>query len=676
MERGMAVQTLLKALCHGFLGALIWVQQPYAETPHPFPPPGTYERSSIGNSFGIVGVTQITQGTGGYGYGQWVQDYVGAMAVSPDGTVFNETLWDEGAHALGLYKNGEPNSVPVAAFDTPLRGHTFNSQGTAICVDGDSFFVASSYKLSSALVPVLLRFSWKPGDINSAQYSGDVPVTEVATSLSCANGKILIGYPDQIELRDEASMQLSGFYPAKDIQSVLLAPDGSFWVIAGNAVHHLQADGTDTGVTLPNIGAPVSLAWSNNGKLIVSDNGPAQQVLFFDVSGQPRLTSTFGVKGGLYSGVPGAVAPQKLFALRGAGMDAQGNLYVGMSFDLGANGNAFIRAFSPAGNMLWEDYATAFVDTFGFQPGSDGTVVFGRMTRWHLDLSRHSAGSEASLTAITFDPFRYPDDPRLELRALYAVYPRLIDGTQLLYADTQYGQGFTIFAGAPGTYILHQVGSSPNTGWAWDVTDDGDIWNGDFPGKKIALYKLKSVTDGVPVYDWQHPRTWPWPADFNSVNRVIYNKATDSLYVFGWFKGQGDRRLWGVVGLTARRYDGWLSGNPHTVWTNTALPTLLLSASGEDISAPGKDVSLAGNYLFIGMLRDAGGPGSIPRVNILNANTGKFVGMLTSGPEVGLYGGWEDRVGSVQATMRKNGEYLILVEDDEHARNLLFRWKP
>jgi hypothetical protein len=50
--------------------------------------------------------------------------------------------------------------------------------------------------------------------------------------------------------------------------------------------------------------------------------------------------------------------------------------------------------------------------------------------------------------------------------------------------------------------------------------------------------------------------------------------------------------------------------------------------------------------------------------------------MLTSGPEVGLYGGWEDRVGSVQATERKNGEYLILVEDDEHARNLLFRWTP
>jgi hypothetical protein len=671
----MPLQTLLKAIFHGALVALIWVHQPYAEVAKPFPPPGTYERSSMGDSFGADGA-QITQGNGGYGYGQWVQDYVGAMAVSADGTVFNETLWDEGAHGLGLYKNGQPNSVPVAAFDSPNRGHNFNSQGTAVCVDGSSFFIASSYKRSSDRIPVLLRFTWKPGDVNSTNYAGDVPLTEIATSLSCANGKILIGYPDQIELRDESSMQLSGSIKASDVQSVLLAPDGSFWVIAQNAVHHLRANGTDTGETLPDIGAPASLAWSNTGKLIVSDNGPDQQVLFFDVSGQPKLTSTFGVKGGLYSGVPGAVGPQKLFALRGAGTDAQGNLYVGMSFNLGPNGNAFIRAFSPAGKVLWEDQATSFVDTFGFQPGSDGTVVFGRMTRWHLDLSRHGPGSEATLTAITIDPFQYPDDPRLAPRADYAVYPRLIDGTQLLYADTQYGSGFTIFAGAPGTDILHEVGRSPKTGWAWDVSDDGDIWNGDAPGKKIALYRLKSITDNAPVYDWQHPQTWPWPSDFSRVTRIIYNKTTDSLYVFGYLNGQHDNGIWGVVGFTARRYDGWLAGSPHIDWTNISLPTVVLLQKDKLVPAPGKDVSLAGGYLFLGVVRDAGRLGSTPEVSILDANTGKFVGMLTSGPEVGLYGGWEDRVGSVQATERKNGEYLILVEDDEHARNLLFRWTP
>jgi len=670
----MPLQVLLKTICHGVFAALFVVQQPYAETVRPVPPPGSYQRSAIGNSFG-TGAAKTTTGTGGYGYGEWVQDYVGAMAVSADGTVFNDTVWDEGGHGVGLYKNGQPNSVPVSANDSLIRGHTFNTQGTAICVDGKAFYIASSYKLLSETIPVLLRFNWQPGDINSAQYAGDVPLPEAATALSCSNGKILIGYPDRIELRDETSMQFSASYPAHDITSVLLAPDGSFWVIAANAVRHLRANGKDTGVTLPAVGVPASLAWSNTGKLIVSDDGPAQQVLFFDLSGQPKLTSTFGVKGGLYAGVPGAVAPQKLFALRGAGMDADGNLYVGMSFGADPNGTAFIRAFAPDGQLLWEDYSTAFVDTFGFLPGSDGTEVFGRTTRWHLDLSRHAPGSEATLTAITLDPLRYPDDPRLAKG--FAVYPRLIDGTQLLYAIGQYGMGFIIFAGAPGTDILHQVGASPATGWAWDVADDGDIWNGDAPGDKIALYKLQSITNGAPVYNWQSPVTWPRPAGFSRVNRIIYDKSTDSLYLFGWSAGQQTYGLWGTVGLTARRYDGWLAGNPHIVWTNNSLPTLMLSFNHQLVPAPSKDVSLAGGYLFLGMLRDAaGGPGSIPRVNILNANTGKFVGMLTAGPEDGLYGGWEDRVGSVQATERKNGEYLILVEEDEHARNLLFRWKP
>jgi hypothetical protein len=89
----MEAQALLKTVFHGLFVVLFWVQQPYAEIVKPVPPPGTYERSAIGNSFGTSG-TNTNVGAGGYGYGKWVQNYVGAMAVSADGTVFNETGWD------------------------------------------------------------------------------------------------------------------------------------------------------------------------------------------------------------------------------------------------------------------------------------------------------------------------------------------------------------------------------------------------------------------------------------------------------------------------------------------------------------------------------------------------------------------------------------------------------
>ena len=664
----MTMQTLFNTICQGLIFVLTWAQILYAEDVKPFPPPGIYERSAIGNSFS-GGSTTITDGAARFAQGRWVQDNIGAMAVAPDGTVFNVTFWEEGGHGLTLYKNGLPNNNRIVVRNNiPLRNHF--TDATGVCVDGNSFYITSVGK-------ALFRFTWIPGDIDSARYVDDVVLSEKATGLSCSNGKILIGYPDKIELRAEASMQLSATYPINDTGPLLLAPDGSFWLIAGENVHHLQANGEYTGVTLPGIGKPTSLGWSRNGELIVSDNGPAQQVLIFDVSGRPRLVSTFGVKGGLYSGIPGALAPQKLFSLRGVGMDAKGNLYVGMSFTGTPNGNAFIRAFSPTGKLLWEDYATAWVDTFGFQPGSDGTVVYGRSTRWQLNLDRHTPGSEATLTAITLDPLRYPDDPRIKIG--YSVNPRLIHGTQLLYANSQYGNGFVIFAGSPGTLILHQVNKTPvGTEWA-SVTQNGDIW-AIAQGKKIALYRLQSITDGQPVYDWQHPEAWPWPRDFKVVHRVIYDKETDSLYVFGFLNGQPYEGFDIILGLTARRYDGWLSGNPHTVWTNTSLPTTpgiwRFGTAWRSTPIPPKDVSLAGDYLFLGMVRDLQSGASIPRVNIISAKTGKFVGMMTAGPEVGLYGGWEDMVGSIQATKRKNGEYLVLVEDDAHARNLLFRWTP
>lgn len=664
----MAIGALVKSFGHVLLSIVITAQAAYAavigtETQ----PPGVYHTSWIGNSFGGYGATErerIAFASNGFGY--WIQDSIGAMAVSPDGTVFLGAGWDEGGRGIGLYRNGLPNRVIVQATGSPAKAFDFNTANEAICVDKTFFYVGNTGK-------GLLRFQWTPDDTNSARYLDGVVLPERAVSLSCSNGKILVGYPDKIELRDENNMKLDASYPASDVSSVLLAPDGSFWMIADGGVHKVQADGKNTALTLSGIDKPTSLAWDRNGMLIVGDNGPAQQVLFFDITGQPKLVSSFGVRGGLYSGTPGANAPEKLFGLRGAGMDAEGNLYIGMSFDGSPSGNTFIRAFSPSGQLLWEDYATAFVDTFGFEPDSDGAVVYGRTTRWQLDLDSQRPGSEAKLVAITLDPLQYPSDPRIKHG--YSVYPRLIGGTQLLYALGQRGGGFLIFAGAPGTDILHQVASidAPNSGWAWYVTADGDIWNGDASGHQIALYPLKSITSGQPVYDWQQPTVWPWPSDFEKVTRVIYNKAADSLYIFGYLKGQQVNGAWGTVGFTARRYDHWLAGHPTLRWTNASLP-VSPGAFKLGKPLPAKDVSLAGDYLFLGMVRDA--RDNAAKVNIVDTATGQYVGTLKAGSEIGGLGGWEDMVGSVQATERADGEYLVLVEEDSRAKNILFRWKP
>jgi len=655
----MTIDALMRFLGHGLLATMISVQGVYAAAVHPaLSPPGIYHTSWIGNSFSGNGATSANAN----GFGYWVQDNATSMAVSPDGTVFLGTGWDEAQRTVGLYKNGQPNRILVRA-DSAKRTWGFNTANTGLCVSGSYFYVASAAK-------ELLRFRWTPGDINSARYVDETVIPQKAVSLSCSDSKIVVAYPDEIEIRDITSLQPLASFQGTNLAFALPAPDGSFWTISDGKVQHLDAQGKGIGGALNGIGNPTSLAWGQHGQLVVTDNGPAQQVLFFDVSGQPKLASTFGVKGGLYAGTPGAIAPQKLFALVGAGVDAEGNLYVGMSFSQVPTGNTYLRAFSPSGDLLWQDYSAAFVDTFGFEPGSDGTVVFGRTTRWKLNLDNRTPGSEAMLEAVTLDPLHYPDDPRIKTG--FSVYPRLIDGKQLLYITGQWASGYRIFAQSPGSEIFHLVERTPFKGWAWQVTDNGDIWSADAANRQIAFYKLISVNpDGMPVYNWNQPQTWPWPADFKEISRVIYDKRTDSLYLFGYLDTQR-ADTWGMLGFTARRYDGWMAGKPTLKWSNSSLP---VSPNGLGFGKPQspKDVALAGNYLFFGMARSFRQQST---VNILDANNGQLVGALRAGPEVGNVGGDEDIIGSVQATQTAQGEYLVLVEDDWRGKNLLFRWKP
>jgi len=49
---------------------------------------------------------------------------------------------------------------------------------------------------------------------------------------------------------------------------------------------------------------------------------------------------------------------------------------------------------------------------------------------------------------------------------------------------------------------------------------------------------------------------------------------------------------------------------------------------------------------------------------------------MVSGLEVGGVGGDADLFGAAKATRGANGEYLVLTEEDTHAKNILFRWKP
>jgi hypothetical protein len=255
---------------------------------------------------------------------------------------------------------------------------------------------------------------------------------------------------------------------------------------------------------------------------------------------------------------------------------------------------------------------------------------------------------------------------------------RRLEGRRLLYTIGQYAGGYNIYTfDEPDGYIAREVDhirakKEDGEQWAWDVAPNGDIWHGDAPKRTIRRYAFAGWTaDNKPRYDWSKPQTWPWPEDFENVRRVIYQPESDTLYLFGYLKSQ-KIDSWGVVGFTCRRYDGWLTGSPKIAWTNSSLP---INPKGSDQGGPlsASGVSAAGDYLFLGMVKPDDGK---QYVHILRLSDGSYVGSFHPGDEVGGSAGWEDMPYSVQALKRKNGEYLILVEEDWRGKDLLYRWTP
>lgn len=52
------------------------------------------------------------------------------------------------------------------------------------------------------------------------------------------------------------------------------------------------------------------------------------------------------------------------------------------------------------------------------------------------------------------------------------------------------------------------------------------------------------------------------------------------------------------------------------------------------------------------------------------------MGIIHPGPEVDEQSGWIDIYFGIQAFKRKNGEYMLIAEEDARAKNIIYHWHP
>ena len=148
------------------------------------------------------------------------------------------------------------------------------------------------------------------------------------------------------------------------------------------------------------------------------------------------------------------------------------------------------------------------------------------------------------------------------------------------------------------------------------------------------------------------------PAPFTDLLRTEYVPETDTMYLSGQTK---DRPIthgeWGTAGTVIVRYDGW-SKTP-TLRYRVDLPYL---ADKQFIVS----IAYAGELAFAVDCKSA-------QVFVYSLRDGSSLGSMKPGPEVHGESGWVDFRDAIRAMRRKDGSYLVFVEEDFKGKSLVYR---
>ncbi|ABE30452.1 NHL repeat family protein [Paraburkholderia xenovorans LB400] len=540
---------------------------------------------------------------------------------------------------------------------------------------------------------------------------------------------------NRVQIYDAQTMQPVGAFPVHEPGRLALAPDGSLWVIensrtdsARRVVHHAR-DGTRLAeLALPDGVVPVDLTVDTRGRLLIADNGVRQQILIFTAApgatagstieqgAAMQLSASFGQEGGIYAGRAGAPGPRRFNGLTGVGVDRGGNLYVSMNgagprpFGTGPStyDGALLESYTPDGKQRFSLQGLLFVDGAQFVDGEPPSVYSGSK-RFTLDLSR-PLGQEWSYAGYTADRFRYPYDPYFHLylggqRGMPMV--RDVRGHRLLYTTDMYSSYLRIYRFADdretaipaglfsqshidgawppnqprqGEWIwrdmtgkgdfspaafdqnLRGTDAPPMRGW-W-VDSHGDIWQGT-ESQGIRCFPLQGFDRvGNPIYRYAAMRQYAPPAPFYRIARLNYFPDQDSMFVSGSTPAHPFvQENWNGAGSQLARYDHWKSGKPVLRYV-IGLP---------DRGAPDwssiSGFAVAGDYVFAVETRGA-------VVRVYDRASGRDVGRLSPGKEVGSTSGWVDVPMPMTAHRLASGEYLVLVEEDAYGKALMYRFTP
>jgi hypothetical protein len=625
---------------------------------------------------------------------------IAGIAVTPDGTVFSAGV-AEGYGGVASYKDGQ--FVTKYDYDSG-----FGSSASAVAVDDSYVYIGTGVGL----------FRTRRGD----ESYNRTPITGGKISgLALFDGELYLSdsAAGKIRVLATATMKEVRSFAAPRPGTIAVGANSRVWVIQGKPgeeafytgglkVISFSKEG-QPGPEIADFENPCALALDLKGRLLVGGLNRHSQVWIYDVSGMPKRVGIFGTEGGIFSGEPGRYEPKKFHWIRGIGLDTNGNLYVGSEF--GSWYNVLIEAYAPSGQRLWNVYGLGnWLDTACTDPAVEN-IVYTKENVFTMDWSR-PPGSEQSLAGLTVDRFKYPLDCRVT--DLHGPSHRLINGVRriggklFLYCGAQGTGSLEIYkfgegcVAVPCGYVAGASTWRPENGKRWPEDGETFIWtdrNGNgapdpaefasverkprwgfmhldaaagiwqCAGEKTIFHLPCEGLDGSgnPVYRRASEVTYQYPPEFTGdrLRRLFYIPGDDVL-IAGGSPGTEENACnmlicfehWSDQARRAKRWTINLPLNDKSYTPNTGY------GGGAPLA-----MQACGKYLFV-----AYGYGLV-RVHRLD--NGGYVGTIR--PDINGFkgsGGCVDSDNALNVTLRKNGEYVLFLENAGLNHVMMFRWAP
>jgi hypothetical protein len=525
-----------------------------------------------------------------------------------------------------------------------------------------------------------------------------------------------------VSVVDKRSLRVLRSFPLEKPGKLAATHDGNVWVVQGQGairvdqpVRILKLSGADGSIlakveTVARVGA---IAVDGRDRLLVGDLGPNNNIKIFTPEGQPA--GSFGMPGGIFAGpAPGLAGPARFEKPRGLGVDAAGNLYV---LSVGAVWPAAIRieCYAPAGDTWgerkWQILGMMFGDAAVPDPEHEDTLYTSHAI-FKMDWSR-PPGLEWSYYATTLDRIRYADDPRRGIfaqgaagRGTFGI--RTIHGRRFLFSGLNNvevsrldGAGGTI--AVPAAYVClrdpaidRAAADWPRTrpksgGWIWHDSNGNGQYDADeyepldtqkagisgvsavdaagaiwwFPIHGTAAHVLPPAASldaaGNPIYRAASIQARPMPGGFCEFGLCHLDDTCGDLYVVAKRADQADYAL--------ARYTGWRD-HPDTASATWAVEhvgnhlrrEIWIPKVEEDLGA----LTAAGDYVFLAAAIDNA-------VRVFRKSDGEYIGRLTT--TLSHNTTFDDQHG-FHVYRRAHGEYVLILMDYLHNKNLMYRWHP